>query len=270
MTISNKTFTVFKTTSRQLKCFGRRIYTSGEYEILDSEKIFIYSTNTTYEKTEYFKEKAASGLKTVKNIIVCQKYIPASCKSWKVLSLNHGQFKILENLSIYENSTSSLYNYGQYEALRNNSIQICISIYKMYTEHIRTINKPDTWLDHRSLLCAINYIFSCPVNHLRHIPRVKKTTGKKFNKSCNQSIDVCVFVADIKLRQPWTISKTLYCNVQHYFLLASFTSMSVISFHTCKTFARKMPALKSSRNPERILFIIHFALISLVLSSSFC
>ena len=44
--------------------------------------------------------------------------------------------------------------------------------------------------------------------------------------------------------------------IQHYSLCASFTSVSVISFHTCKTFARNMLPPTSTENHEGKLFIL--------------
>ena len=52
--------------------------------------------------------------------------------------------------------------------------------------------------------------------------------------------------------------------IQHYFLVASFASMSVISFHTCRTFARKLPAQRSSENHERKLYKIYLTIISVL------
>lgn len=149
--IVNNTFTVFKTTSQPLKCYGRKIYSVDEYLILDNEKILIYATNTTFEKNEYFLEKAADGTNVPGNITVCQKHKTALCNSWKLLSLEH--VEILENLSIYDNNTSSLYDYGQYEVFGNISIQICMSSYKKYA------TKNDLVLGWITVVCVVCLLY---------------------------------------------------------------------------------------------------------------
>jgi hypothetical protein len=52
--------------------------------------------------------------------------------------------------------------------------------------------------------------------------------------------------------------------MEHYFLMASFVSMSVIAFHTCKVFARSLPAPKMSKGHERKLFGTYLALVWLL------
>ena len=56
-----------------------------------------------------------------------------------------------------------------------------------------------------------------------------------------------------------------YCTAmvvaQHYFLLTSFASVSVNSFHTCKTFARKMPTPKSSERLEKKLLKLYLTIV---------
>jgi hypothetical protein len=52
--------------------------------------------------------------------------------------------------------------------------------------------------------------------------------------------------------------------MEHYFLMASFVSMSVIAFHTCKVFARELPAPKMSKGHERKLFCTYLALVWLL------
>jgi hypothetical protein len=49
--------------------------------------------------------------------------------------------------------------------------------------------------------------------------------------------------------------------IEHYLLMASFVSMSVIAFHTCKIFARRLPAPKMSKGHERKLFCVYLALV---------
>lgn len=262
MKISNRTFKVFKTTSRPLKCFGiSKVYTAGEYVILDREKIFVNATNNTYDHTNYFIKKAANGTRALGNITVCEKYIPTSCKLWKVLSPGH--FKILENLSIYENSTSSLYDYGKYEVL-GNSIQICISLYNKYSRHLKTIGK-DQVLGWITIVCFLVSIISllALLTTYTMFSELRKLPGKNLMNLATSSLMSALFWLISSFTNPEQYPKfcTATIIIQHYSLLASFTSMSVISFHTCKTFARNMLPPKSSENHEGKLFVIYLTLI---------
>ena len=49
----------------------------------------------------------------------------------------------------------------------------------------------------------------------------------------------------------------IMATVEHYFLTTTFVSMSVIAFHTCKVFARRLPAPKMSEGHKRKLFCFY-------------
>ena len=49
--------------------------------------------------------------------------------------------------------------------------------------------------------------------------------------------------------------------MEHYFLMASFVSMSIIAFHTCKVFARSLPARKMSVGHQRKMFCRYLAFV---------
>ena len=156
--ITNRTYNVFKTTSRPLKCFGRKTYTSREYLMLDDGQIFINSTNTTYERLQYFTERIANGSNILGNITLCEKYIPTSCDLlWTILP--PGKFTILSNLSVYDKKTDKMYNYGHYDILANNSVQICISKDEEKTEKKWTLVN-DMVLGWVTLVCFMLSILS--------------------------------------------------------------------------------------------------------------
>ena len=253
MKIQKRNFNVFKTTSRPLKCFGRKVYTSDEYSSLGNGKIFINHTNTTYEKTQYFTDITASGSNVLGNVSVCEKYVPTSCNSpWKVLS--PGQFQILENLSVYGNNTSGIYHYGQYEVLENNSVRLCISRYVGHAGHSVTADYDEvlSWITSACFLLSILSLIVLLTTYII-FPELRTLPGKNL---MNLATSLLMFAIS------WLIlgftSHPNYCQVlitiQHYFLVASFTSMSVISFHTYKTFARELPAQRPTGNHERKLF----------------
>ena len=66
-----------------------------------------------------------------------------------------------------------------------------------------------------------------------------------------------------KIKWEKTICKKLAIT-EHYFLMASFISMSVIAFHTCKVFARRLPAPKMLQGYERKLFYKYLLLVWLL------
>ena len=256
MKIQKGTFTVFKTTSRPLKCFGRKVYTFDQYSSLESGRIFINLTNTTYDKTQYFTDMTASGSNVLGNITICEKYVPTSCKSpWTVLSL--GQFQILENLSVYDNTSSSVYHYGQYEVLGNSSVQICISKYEKHVERGMTIEH-DGVLGWITIACFLLSIVSLIVLLTTYIifPELRTLPGKNLMNLATSLLMSAISWLISSFTRPEQNAK--YCHVliviQHYFLVASFASMSVISFHTYRTFARKLPAQRSSEHRERKVF----------------
>ena len=257
--ILNRNFTVFKTTSRPLKCFGKKNYTSRGYTTLEDGRIFINATNNTYEKWQYFTNAISNGSNLLGNITLCEKYIPTSCGSpWTVLL--PGQFVILENLSVYVNSTAKLYHYGHYEVLTNNSVQICIS--KDEGNTIQNWTKANHvvlfWI---TIVCFILSVISLIFLLITYIifSELRTLPGKNLMNLATALLMSAVFWIISSFARPEKYPK--FCialiMIQHYFLIASFTSMSVIAFHTWKTFSKELTAPRSSEQCERKWFRIY-------------
>ena len=259
MEILNRTFIVFKTTSRPLKCFGRMTYTSREYTMLNDGSIFINATNTTYEKTNYFRERSEESSDLFGKITLCEKYIPVSCNfAWKLLS--PGQFIILENLSVYENNTSTaLYHYGQYEIVSNNSVMVCISNER--TTKQNWIKETDLTLGWITTSCLSLSILSLVILLITYtiFSELRTLPGKNLMHLAFTLLMSSVFWLISSFTQPEQHPR--FCialiMVQHFFLIASFTSTSVIAFHMWKTFSRKLSAPRTSKEHERNLFTIY-------------
>ena len=259
MEILNRTFTVFKTTSRPLKCFGRMTYTSRKYTMLNDGSIFINATNTTYEKTKYFREKTEGRSDLFGKISLCEKYIPVSCNfAWKLLS--PGQFKILENLSVYENNTSTaLYHYGQYEIVSNNSVMVCISNER--TTKQNWMKENDMVLGWITISCLSLSILSLVILLITYIifSELRTLPGKNLMHLAFTLLMSSVSWIISSFTQPEQHPR--FCialiMVQHYFLIASFTGTNVIAFHMWKTFSKELSAPRTSRKHERNLFTIY-------------
>ena len=176
--ITNRTYTVFKITSRPLKCFGRKTYTSREYLMLDDGQFLINSTNKTYERLQYFTEGIANGSNILGNITLSEKYIPTSCDlPWTVLP--PVIFTIYSNLSVYDNKTDKMYYYGRYDILANNSVQICISKDEEKTKQNWTLVN-DMVLGWVTLVCFMLSILSLVILFITYIifPELRTLQGK--------------------------------------------------------------------------------------------
>ena len=266
MKIHNRNFTVYKTASRPLKCFGRKVYTSDEYSSLENGKIFINLTNTTYEKTQYFTAMTKNDSKISGNISVCEKYLPTSCNSPRTV-LSPRQFAVLKNLSIYDNNTSSVYHYGQYEVLGNNSVLICISKDEGHARHSTMVDYDGvfSWI---TIVCLLLSILSLIVLLTTYtiFPELRTLPGKNLMNLATSLVMVDIVWLIFSFSSPEQYPR--YCKVliviQHYFLVTSFPSMSVIAFHTYKTFAKGFPAQRPSENHERKLFKIYLSFVWLL------
>ena len=265
--VKGLSYAVAKTTSRPLACAGKTTYTSQEYTLLTQERVFITRTNKTYEPFEYFRENAEQLGTTRSNITVCEKYIPAACNG-SIVQYKPDEYQILVNLSIYVNKTRSLYNYGEYEILSNKSVKICQFIkVRIITEAHRTIREDEAL----GYITFIFFIFSilfllfllityAIFSQLRTLP------GKNLMNLAASLLLFEVFwlpSSFSSVREDTSTCKAMAI-VEHYFLMASFASMSVIAFHTCKVFARSLPAPKRSEGRDRNLFFVYLGLVWLL------
>ena len=116
VTLSEKKFTIIKTTSRRLSCITRTVITPQEYEVMDNDRIYVITTGTFYKKSEYHGQ--ISG-----NITICTVYRPGNCEKTQT-GLTKNDFIINTNLSLYLRNTGVLYKLGQYVVF-NNSIALC-------------------------------------------------------------------------------------------------------------------------------------------------
>ena len=260
-------FSVAKTTTRPLACVGQRTYTPEQYTLLDSERVYIPSLNTSYGKFEYFRENVEQLAVKRGNITVCEKFKPVGCNGTVVLYTVE-EFTIFANLSIYVNETSSLYHYGEYDVLANMSVTICtFKIFRIITKARETIrdDKALGYITFVFFLLSILFLLFLLLTYII-FPHLRTLPGKNL---MNLALSLLMFEIFWLLTSSSELRKdkpscTAIAILEHYFLMASFVSMSVIAFHTCKVFARSLPAPKMSDGHERRLFGIYLALVWLL------
>ncbi len=255
-------YTVIKTTSRPLTCVEKTTYTPEEYTLQDQEQVFVHSTNKTYKKFEYYwgnGEQLERG-----NITVCEKYIPAKCNGFIVL-YKPEEYSITVNLSIYVSKTSSLYNCGEHEILSNKSVAIC-RYHKVHiiTETRQTVRHNEVLgnITFISFLVSICFLIFLLVTYIL-FPQLRTLPGKNLMNFAASLLLLQITWLPLKINEIRS-DKTICMGmgiIEHYFLMASFVSMSVIAFHTCKIFARRLPAPKMSEGHERKLFCLYLAFV---------
>ena len=258
-------YTVIKTTSRPLACVGKRTYSPKEYTLNEKEQVIIQNTNKTYEKFQYYRqnvEKSKPG-----NITVCEKYVPAYCDGF-IVEYTNEEYKVLLNLSVYINKTSSLYDYGEYEIYSNKSVGICQHTrVRVINETRKTIRENKT-LGYITLIFFLLSILSLIFLLVTYIlfPQLRTLPGKNLMNFAASLLFFMIFwlpsnFTEVLTEQP---TCTAFAILEHYFLMVTFVSMSVIAFHTCKVFARNVPAPKMSPGHERKLLCIYMVMVWLV------
>ena len=260
-------YTVAKTTSRPLACVGKKTYTPDEYTLQDQERVLVISSNKTYEQFEYYRENPEKLEVKRSNISVCEKYILAECNG-TIIHYTAKQYTLMVNLSIYVNETSSLYNYGEYEIFANKSVAVCVRV----KENIIT-GAGETIRDNLALgyitfiffLLSILFLIFLLVTYIL-FPQLRTLPGKNLMNLAAGLLLFEIFwlpssFSEVRSDKP---TCTAMAVMEHYFLMTFFVSMSVIAFHTCKVFARSLPAPKMSESHERKLFCMYMALVWLL------
>ena len=172
------------------------------------------------------------------------------------------------NLSVYVNQTSSLYNYGEYEILSNKSIATC-----RYFK-VRIITKTRQMIRDNEVLGSITFIsFLLSILFLTFLlvtyilfPQLRTLPGKNLINFAASLFFFQIFwlpssSTEVRSDKPTCMAMAI---MEHYFLMTTFVSMSVIAFHTCKVFAKSLPAPKMSQGYERKLFCTYLALVWLL------
>lgn len=251
----SETFTIYRQEIRQVTCTRPQLYQYGEYIFLDDLGIRILSTDAIYQQFEYYMNS------TVKNasVTVCLKTVPHRCNG-SYIKLNSSEFYFTNNLTLVYNSL--VYELGDY-VYNNSMVYVCVKFEREYDVTTTSNTLEDdlalvilTWIGFIMSIIGLLVLFITYVifKELRSLP------GKNL---MNLSISLCL--AELL----WLVGSTLdnyptACTVvaiaNHYFFLAFFGASSVIAFHSCLVFGRKM-AVRRSPSEDNKIFIIYLLVI---------
>ena len=252
MTVSNVTYLVFRTISRQLACLKEQKFFPGQYTWLQNRGYFINSTGEIFPEQQVVLEKYEQIL------TVCKRIIFSNCNESRII-LKPEEYIKFSNLSIYLNRTNRTYDFGEYD-MENGSIVACIFL--PHTLFWKT-NINQLILDYLTLVAFIISIInlSCVIltyvifSELRHLP------GKNIlNLSTSLILAQILWLAAVG--HPYTpTSCKVVAIVEHYLFLVSFFAMAIIAFHSRSVFASKQVSRGVSRLKETKMFLKYFAIV---------
>ena len=247
-------YTVTKTTSRPLVGVENTTYARKEYILKENGRVFIPSTNKSYDRYEYTLDKEGS-------ITIFKKYVSTKCNGSVVLYTTE-EYTRMVNLSIYVNKTLSLYHYGEYDILPDTSVAIC-----QYFKETRQTTRHDEpvglgYITLISFILSILFLIFLLVTYI-FFPQLRTLPGKNLMNFTASLLFFHVFwlplnFGEVRSDKP---SCKAVAVMDHYFLMTSFVSMSIIVFHTCKVFARSLPARKMSVGHQRKMFCRYLAFV---------
>ena len=255
-------YSVVKATSRPLARVGKTTFMPAEYTLLEQGRIFVSTINKTYERFEYYRESIEQLETKRSNITVCQSHVLVKCNG-SIALYEKNEYAVFDNLSIYVNEISSLYDYGEYEILPNTSVAVCkvpkVRIIAKVRQTIRE-NEALGYITFISFLLSILFLMFLLVTYTL-FSQLRTLPGKNLMNFAATLLFFMIFwlpsnFTEVRADKP---SCKAMAALEHYFLIASFVGMSVIAFHTCKVFARKLPAPKMSVGHEQKLFCMYLA-----------
>ena len=260
-------YNVTKAWFRPLLCLEETTITEKEYILQQEGRVFVPSTNRIYEKHEYYNQTVKENSQKQGNITVCERHLSTKCNG-SIMHYTSEEYSMMTNWNIYVNRTLSFYSYGEYHILSNKSIGIC------QTFERRMVNKTcETSGDYEALgyITFISFLLSiiCLIFLLITyviFPQLRTLPGKiLMNLSTSLMLFMIFWLLTnlVHIRSNIPTCKAIAI-IEHYFLMASFVSMSVIALHTYIVFAKNVPAPKMSGGCERKRFCGYLALVWLL------
>ena len=248
ISIGKQTFTVFKTTYRQLTCITRQRYNSTQYIVLPNGSYYINSSGTTYEEWQVFFEDSVN-----QNISVCEQVVLPHCQG-EQMSLKENEYVSFKNLSLFYNGTNKMYSFGEYD-IQNRNVLICLSTsVKWRSIHQSTTEIILTFLTLTGLVLSLFGLILVILTYsifseLRSVP------GKNI-----LNLSVSLFMAQfLWLTAVGQSSIPVLCHVtaivEHYLFLVSFVAMAIIAYHTYLGFSSKKISRDSQRENENKKFL---------------
>lgn len=248
--------TVFRVNVRRVACIHWVVYRYYEYTLFQDRRLFVNKTKLTYAENEY----ALSGPPDKPNATVCRKLVPFRING-SYIRLNPSNYKLLPNLSIVYRS--SRYDFGEYSYI-NGTVYIFVAYQREYeAQHyfVKGVTALDI-LSFVSFILSEMFLIALIITYLI-FKELRTLPGKNL-----LSLAVSLAVADLLwlFSSQFTDEDTL-CSAlaiaNHYFFLVYFISCSVVAYHSCVVFGRRI-TLRPRKEEENRTFIVYFLLTWLV------
>ena len=233
LTFYGETFTVFKTTSRQLSCIRKQTYSQGTYiSVKNGKYYYINSTNKMFPKSQVFFEED-----TKKRISVCEHIVPSTCVGRR-FNLTSEEYIKFDNLSIFFHRTKTIYDFGEYD-IEDGNIFMCI---RENPPTLILLQLGDslfikTYLTLICLVLSIVCLFLVIQTYLI-FPELRNLPGKNL-----LSLSISLFLVQLLWLIPDVWFTSILCNVvavtRHYLFLVSFVAMATIAWDTHSAFTGK-------------------------------
>ena len=257
VSVSNQTFAVFKTTSRQLACIRKKIYPKGSYiSYQNGEYYYINSTGKTFFRNQvFFEEKDGN-----KSISICEQIVFATCMGRRI-NLTSDEYVKFDNLSIFYNRTKTIYDFGEY-GIHNGHIFMCIPGNLRSIIHW-TPNDSMTGETYLTLICLSLSLACLFLVILTYVifRELRTLPGKNL-----LSLSMSLFLVQVLWLIPDHWYHSTLCQimavVEHYLFLVSFVAMTIIAWDTYCAFGSKVVRRDSStKNHQKRKFYINSAMV---------
>ena len=241
-------FRIYQLRVRQLSCIHRQVYNKEEYNVLDDLRIRVNSTGAIYGQSEYYlitKNNTSTAT-------VCLKLPLSKCDGYNI-RLNSSEYKLFDNLTLTYGSL--MYNFGNY-SYEDGTVLICTQFKQNYTTSRKTAAKDEL------TLIVLTYVgFSLSIIGLLALlvtytvfRELRTLPGKNLMSLC---ISLCL-AETLWLCGSLATANETACTViaiaNHYFFLVFFAASSVIAFHSCLIFGKKISTPgNSSENSNTFL-----------------
>ena len=269
-TISSEenTFIVVKMTSKQLSCYDEKKFQSHEYKIGNGSLVVNIKTGKIFSLEDYTLIEEGGG-----NITLCRKLLLSDCNEAAFVPLSPDEYVVFPNLTVYHNSTGSVFNFGEY----------------LMSENKRTSNASNT--TQNSILSSNSTISVClplkgniPKTELKYSTnttsyalRILTLIGFSVSIICLMLLLITYglfqelrAVSGMNLMNLslslllshliWLIGTSHFtgtCKVlaifEHYLFQVSFVAMSVISYHSCYVFSQPFAGRFANKSWRRFI-----------------
>ena len=273
----NYSFYVVNVISKQLSCYGKKIFGLHEYEIMNkTNKLVVKETGEVLSLNDYTLRRQEDG-----NITLCRMLVLSDCVEGAYVPLNATEYIVFSNLSVYHNATRTVFKFGDYLInehstkednndsyttdnsilSRSSSISVCLPFkdtFKITKTRLASSSRALQILTITgfsiSIICLVLLLITYGLfQELRTVP------GKNLmNLSFALLLSQLMWLIGTAFLKEGTACK-VFAILEHYLLLVSFVAMSVMSYHTCLVFSK--PFVGSSANTSSRRFMKYSAFV---------